>query len=367
MNKNYSIHIKTLSPVHIGAGTEKNWQRAADFVHTNGHIYILDQRKVWLGLTDKQQAQYIDWLGTGRFAEVERMIVDSLNLKTVATSIFEYNGKLTSREIKTVLRNGNNEAYIPGSSIKGAIASALHYFLYEGIKPQYYNDKTAQELLGIFDRALGRFLRPSDSSEMATEVNDVDLYNLYSRASGWRGDFKDNFRIVLETFKENTEGSMRLSLATDLAHFIEQQKGSLALPTYYKHTFGEQPLENIFKIINNYTRVHLQRELAYFKKYNDHEDIDPVIDQLEDLQKDLDSLDEQTCLLRLSFGSGFHGITGDWRFKDHSTTIEQPDTKNRIYNRTTRQNEPARYKSRRLVFPFSGLLGFIKLTATPSV
>ncbi len=367
MNQNYSINIKTLSPVHIGAGTEKNWQRAADFVHTNGHIYILDQRKVWLGLDDRQQKQYVDWLGNGKFAEVERMIVDSLDLGNISTNIFEYGGKLQSREIKTVMRNGLNEAYIPGSSIKGAMVSALFNFIYTGVKPQFYNDQTAKELLGTFDRALGRFLRPYDSSEMATEVNDVDLYNLYQKAMRWEGRFKEDFRIVLESFKENTEGSMRLSLATGLADFIQKQRGTVALPTYYKNTFGEKPLENIFKIINNYTRTHAQRELAYFNQYNDHEDIDLVVEQLEELIKDIDKIGEQSCILRLSFGSGFHGITGDWRFKDHTSTIAQPDNKNLIYNRTTRQKEPARYKSRRLVFPFNGLMGFIRLDATPSV
>lgn len=367
MNQNYDIKIKTLSPIHIGAGIDKNWQRAADFVHTNGRIYVLDQRKVWLGLDDRQQQKYVDWLGSGRFAEVERLIVDTLNLENISTNIFEYDGRLQSREIKTLMRNGLNEPYIPGSSIKGAMASALLNFIYNGVKPQYYNDQTAKELLGTFDRALGRYVRPYDSSEMATEINDVDLYNLYQRAMRWEGAFKEDFRIILETFKENTEGVMRLSFATGLADFIKKQRGDVALPTYYKNTFGEKPMENIFKIINNYTRTHAQRELAYFNQYNDHDDIELVIEQLEDIIKDIDKIGEQSCILRLSFGSGFHGITGDWRFKDHTSTIAQPDNKNMIYSRTTRQKEPARYKSRRLVFPFNGLMGFIRLEATASV
>lgn len=367
MNQNYSLKITTLSPVHIGAGTDKSWQRAADFVHTNGHIYILDPRKVWFSLDDRQQRQYLDWLGTGKFAEVERLIVDSLDLKVVSTKKFPYLGKLETREIKTLMRDGINEAYIPGSSVKGAMINALFNFIYNGVKPQYFNDQTANELLGTFDRALGRYLRPYDSSEMATEIVDIDLYNLYQRAMHWEGKFKEGFRIVLESFKENTEGSMHLSLATGLADFVKKQRGDTALPTYYKNTFGEKPLENIFKIINNYTRTHAQRELDYFNNYNDHEDIDGVVEQLETIIKSIDTLNEQTCILRLSFGSGFHGITGDWRFKDHTSTITQPDNKNLVYNQKTRQKEPARYKSRRLTNHSNGLMGFIQLEATPSV
>jgi len=363
MNQNYDIKIKILSPVHIGAGTDKNWQQAADYVHTRGFIYVLDQRKVWLGFSESQKQKYLDGLSTGRFADVERLIIDNLDLKAVSTNNFEYNGRMKSREIKTLIRDGLNQPYIPGSSIKGAISSALFNYLYSGLRPTYYNDKTANEILGTFDKALGRFIRPSDATLSNTQVDDVDLYNLYQKTMGWVGEYKDGFRIILETFGENQEGSMRLSFAMGLADFILKQKGTAALPTHFNKTLGEKPLENIFKIVNNYTRTQLMREIEYFEKYNDVDDVNTVLNHLDELLKKLNAQNEQTCILRLSFGSGFHGITGDWRFSDHTSTILQPDTKNLIYNRETRMKEPARYKSRRLVFPYTGLMGFIQLEA----
>lgn len=362
MNKNYEVKIKILSPVHVGAGTEKNWLRGADFVHTNGYIYILNQKLVWLSLDDRQQRRYLDYLGTGRFAEVERMIVDDLDIEEVSDFSFEYDGKLNSREIKTVMRDGNNDAYIPGSSIKGAMLSAIYHFLHGGINPKAYNEQTEKELLGSFDRAIGRYLRPYDTCTLPTEVNDVDLYNLYRKGLHWEGDFKSGFTIVTETFKPDTEGVFRLSIADDLAAFVKAQKGETALPTYYKNVFNDKPLETLFGIINKATNEHIQRELAFFEKYNDQEDIDLVLEQLDNLSKDLKNMGNTTCILQMSFGSGFHGITGDYRFKDHNTTIDNPDTRNLIFDRTTRQKEPARYKSRRLVFPYGGIMGFVKLT-----
>lgn len=364
MNKNYDVKIKILSPVHVGAGAEKNWVRGADFVHTNGRIYVLNQKSVWLSWDGdkRQQGRYLDYLGSGRFAEVERMIVDDLEIEEVSDFSFEYDGKLNSREIKTVMRDGNNDAYIPGSSIKGAMLSAIYHSLHEGIKPKSYNEQTEKELLGTFDRALGRYLRPYDTCKLPTEVNDVDLYNLYRKGMRWEGDFKSGFTIVTETFKPDTEGVFRLSIADDLGAFVKKQKGETALPTYYKNLFDNKPLETLFGIINKATNEHIQRELAFFEKYNDQEDIDLVLAQLEDLSKDLKNINNTSCILQMSFGSGFHGITGDYRFKDHTSTIENPDPKNLIYNRTTRQKEPARYKSRRLVFPYGGIMGFVKLT-----
>jgi CRISPR/Cas system CSM-associated protein Csm5 (group 7 of RAMP superfamily) len=98
-----------------------------------------------------------------------------LDLESVSTHIFNYDGKLKSKEIKTLIRNGLGETYIPGSSIKGAIASALFHYLYNGVNPTYFNDQTTKELLGTFDRALGRYLRPSDSSAIETEINGIQF------------------------------------------------------------------------------------------------------------------------------------------------------------------------------------------------
>lgn len=364
MNQNHSVKIKILSPVHIGAAAEKNWQRGADFVHTNGQIYILNQQKVWESLDDKQRNRYIDFLGTGNLRDVEKLLVDNIDLKDVATTVFDYGGKLQSREIKTSMRDGNGHAYIPGSSIKGAIASALFHHLQQNKQKDFANEPTVKDLLGTFDRALGRYIRPYDSTPIETEVNDVDLYNLYKHGKNWRGDFKNDFRIVLETFKTDTEGEMRLSLATDLAEFMTKRKpdGTL-LPSYFNETLGGNAVETLFNIINIYTHTHAKLEHAYFTQYNDQREINLVLEQLEEIMAETENpLNVRSCILRLSFGSGFYGITGDWRFKDHLETIETPDKRNLIYNRDTRQKEPARYKSRRLVFPYNGLMGFVRLS-----
>lgn len=366
MNQNYDVKIKILSPVHVGANAEKNWLRGADFVHTNGRIYVLNQKLVWrdFDFDENQRGQYLHLLGAGQFAQVEQMIVNNLDLEEVSDFSFEYDGKLKAREIKTVIRDGNNDAYIPGSSIKGAMLSAIYHFLHEGVKPESYNEQTEKELLGTFDRALGRYLRPYDTCPILTEVNDVDLYNLYRKGLRWEGDFKSNFTIVTETFKPDTEGSFRLTLADDLAAFMKKQKGETALPTYYKNVFDNKPLETLFGIINNATRDHINKELAFFEKYNNkknQDDIDLVLDQLDDLLADLENINNKSCILQMSSGSGFHGITGDYRFNDHLSTIDNPDARNLIYSRTTRQKEPTRYKSRRLVFPFAGVMGFVRL------
>ena len=363
MNINKNITLKILSPVHIGAGGEKNWQRGADFVHANGNVYVLDQRKTWLSLPEVLQNRYLSLLGAGNFNEVEKLLTEELDLDDVANYIFEYDGKLKSREIKTVIRDGNYEAYIPGSSIKGAIASALFHHIYEKEKPQYVDEKKVKEMLGDFSNALGRYIRPSDTGMIDTDIYDVDLYNLYSHGKEWKGSFKDNFTIVLEGYRHVTEGSFRLSLAAGLSDFIkvnQAKTGKQILPKHYDSTLGSNPFENLFKCINDCTRTHLAREKVYFEKYDNQDEISEILDHIGELELELET--PNSCVLRLAYGSGFHGITGDWRFKDHTQTINEPDKLNMIFNRQTREKAPARYKSRRLVYPFAGLMGFVKLS-----
>jgi CRISPR-associated protein Csm5 len=363
MNQNKDVQITLLSPVHIGAGGDKNWHRGADFVHHNGCIYVLNQRDTWLSLYETHQNRYLSLMSEGNFNALEKLLIDELDLDALATYIFDYTNTLNAKEIKTVMRDGNNDPYIPGSSIKGAIASALFHALYKSEMPEYVNENKVKELLGTFSDALGRYIRPSDTSVLDTDIYEVDLYNLYQKGNRWEGGFKDNFTIVLESFKDFTEGSFRLSIATGLANFIKNQEvktGRAFLPKHYAKTLGDNPFENLFALINDCTRTHLAREKVYFTKYNDRKDIDEVLAHIGELEAELDK--ENSCVLRLSYGSGFHGITGDWRFEDHTKTINEPDQRNLIYNHKTREKEPARYKSRRLVFPFAGLMGFVKLS-----
>ena len=41
LNNNQAVQLKVLTPLHIGAGSEKNWQRGVDFIQAEDQIYIL--------------------------------------------------------------------------------------------------------------------------------------------------------------------------------------------------------------------------------------------------------------------------------------------------------------------------------------
>lgn len=364
VNTNYDLILEIKSPVFVGTSREKNWVKNIDFIHYKGKVYILNQERLFLDMDDQQRDKYTAYITKNRYRDLERLITNDFEVADYADQVFDYDGTLRGNEIKPLIRQGNGQAYIPGSSIKGAISSCIFAYLYQDLHIQGVHDDLSKQLLGEFGQALGRFIRPYDTATtFTTEISDVNLFNLQKQHGNWEGGFKESFSILLESFKPKTKAAFRLSLATGLGAFLEkrgQQTNTQLVPKNYPKIFNGQPLETLFSIINAQTQQHLAKELAFFQTYNQDEDVPEIIDQIEFLQGLLETPD--ACLLRMAGGSGFHAITGDWRFADHLQTIDNPDRKNRIYNFRTREKEPARYKSRSVTYPYKEIMGFVLIS-----
>ena len=46
INKKYDLKIEVLTPLSIGAGSEKDWVKGVDFVVNKGKIYKLNLKKI---------------------------------------------------------------------------------------------------------------------------------------------------------------------------------------------------------------------------------------------------------------------------------------------------------------------------------
>lgn len=362
LNTNYSTQLYVMSPVHIGAGKEKDWVRGVDFIHHDDKVYVLDLYRMYSDLDEQEQDDYTALLASGTGERLESFIIRRFDLDEYSRYCFDYAADFRGKEIKTMLRNGAGEPYIPGSSIKGAIASAIVGYLHREAGTRIYN----KEMYGEFGTSLGRFIRPYDSGPVRTDLSDVELYNLYRQGHTFRSDKKHGFGFVVESAVWDTQKSLtsfRLSLADGLGLFLQNHMtgGEATLPRKYHSVFDKRPLEALFHILNESARYHLEQELAFFREYSEYDRSDLIIEQIQDFLATIDNFDGRTALLRMSSGSGFHSITGDYRFSDHFAALEHGDRDNMIFSFKTRQKEPARYKSRRIVFPYKGLMGFVKL------
>ncbi|MED9963097.1 MAG: hypothetical protein U0J38_08055, partial [Bacteroidales bacterium] len=122
----------------------------------------------------------------------------------------------------------------------------------------------------------------------------------------------------------------------------------------------ENSLNTLFKVINNHTKEYLEKEKAFFEKYS-ADKTDLIIESIDKLLNLIPS-DNSYCILKMSAGSGFHSITGDWQFEDYSNG--QLDRK-RADKKDLKTAGKILPKSRKIAVygEHFDLMGFVKLTA----
>lgn len=377
LQTNVNIGIEIISPTHIGAGQDKNWKKGLDYFVTDGNLYVVDKDSLCTLLINRQGnvtnsafEEYLNLLSDGRFDSIENLIKQlDIDLESISIKTFnaDFNSDRIPKEIKTIIRDGFGKPYIPGSSIKGAIRSVLFHHLFRMIQPRSYDKRTInKEILGDFERGIMRYILPGDAEMPETEISEVELFNLYHKGGRWYSDYKKGggFPFWTETFSIGQSKTFRLGVADGLAQLVENFENGKYFPTNLRKVLPEKdPVLYLFKLINDYTQSQIQREIDFFENFEQASDTDVILGNLDNYLK-ITQNNPKECLLRLSFGSGFHGMTGDWRFSDHLTTLDNPDRENLVYNYKTRQKEPARYKSRRIADTgrWFAPMGFVKLS-----
>lgn len=125
---NYHLEIETLTPLHVGSG--RKLQRGYDFVHQRGTTYRLNDQAIldecW---PDNERQQRLLLAGT-----LGDLIQDVDLSKRPAYVLYAYPGNPAMNEINEHIRTVYGQAYLPGSSLKGALRTALMRTLIEGVK-----------------------------------------------------------------------------------------------------------------------------------------------------------------------------------------------------------------------------------------
>ena len=131
--RSYRITLKTLGPVFIGSG-ETIGKKEYAYYYQRKKLYILDMKKVFLGmqkkgllqryesfLMDPRQRSLEQFLGTQRIKEdeVARWARYCLRMDDIKTDTKTFN------EIHSFMKDAYGLPYIPGSSLKGAIRTAM--------------------------------------------------------------------------------------------------------------------------------------------------------------------------------------------------------------------------------------------------
>lgn len=380
-----TVKIEVLSPLHIGCGKELT--EGIDYLVRGNKISLIDYGKIY----DSRQATENP---IAYSKELSEAIMEG-NFTSFCKKHFQENDEAIFRgthnikagtyvpSIKVLYRNPlGNAPEIPGSSLKGAIRSIIFSLMLSNGKKKdiidEINDKRKpikekckvingiiRELYevgndkGVFN--LMSYIIISDFKLVSDEpvaLYNTNIFDLCKKGEKWIGGWKDRQRIekirkpagfntFYECFSPDKEGVGTISLRRDLLERIIKEK---------KYYFLES-FESLFYSINKHTADYIDKEIEFFTKYQQAEETLEIIKSLKDIKAQIPTEEKpKVCVLKMSAGSGFHSITGDWMYDNHIEPYDahpHPLTKKLIP-----------YKTRKIVELNNHLseMGFVKLT-----
>lgn len=355
INKKYDLKIEVLTPLSIGAGAEKDWVKGVDFVVNKGKIYKLNLKKI------VKEGVNIDRL-TSFFASKNEQGIINLITEPKLEKVSDFVMPLLAdspNDIKAFVKNQlTGKPILAGSSLKGAIRSILFDYL-------RYRESDEKQVFGssVKGDEFMRFIKISDAEFDGTSLVNTKIFNL-QRKRDWVGGWKHGGRETGDTFKSNGFNTIYECLNPSQSGFASIMLSLSQFDKFDKHLYLQKKRDilnnDLFKVINNHTKDYLEKEKAFFEKYS-ADKTDLIIESIDKLLNLIPS-DNSYCILKMSAGSGFHSITGDWQFDDYSNG--QLDRK-RADKKDLKTAGKILPKSRKIAVwgEHFDLMGFVKLTA----
>ncbi len=372
--KKYNVNIKTISPIHIGSGESYG---ASEFIKgkakgQNGPVPTfkrINLSKYYLSLSDDKKDKLLHSLSTQNF---ELSSFES-NIKgfNIYTSYDRCKESIKpNQEIEENIKT-LNQLYIPGSSLKGAIKTAI---LFNSISPRdirkiddiiRINRRTGKKQIGRDNRILDdifsassarnkaqasimKFIQVSDSS--VTNVPAVyDVISVMATESGSKQFYKrhgNTVRSFLECIRPNI--NLKTTITTN---YNEKTYARLGLDDKDRLI----DIDFIKKSIYDLSSAFIDYELEFSEKYG----IDYLNKFYKNIQKDNTP---ESPLLKVGAGSGFLATTIGLKIKQYDEE-EFENYFEKVRQATGSHNYQFEYpKSRKIISKGAKPLGWVKLT-----
>src|SRR3989304_2639019 len=130
-NDNHKLNLTTLTPVFIGSDQGLDLSATTDFIVDSDKIKIIDQRKIETILSKDVELinEFVSEVKNYAYSfNLKNFIENKLNtsVEGLTKGTIDIDGTLGSNSISTHISTVG-KPYIPGSSIKGAIRTAIIY------------------------------------------------------------------------------------------------------------------------------------------------------------------------------------------------------------------------------------------------
>ncbi|MCQ2275716.1 MAG: type III-A CRISPR-associated RAMP protein Csm5 [Bacteroidales bacterium] len=371
------IKIETLTSVHIGSG--ENLQYGSDFVkgqNANGKIFgLIDAQKIMSLIGEEHISNWV--------AAIERKESSEEIVKQFApnSDIEDYSkrvildwsdGARTSDTLKEFIHDGMGKPYIPGSSIKGAIRTAIVASLAaqrHNLESKIQDRKgkpTAKNVEAMLFGAdpnsdVFRFLQVGDAVFGNNYEVALRMVNINEREK--KGFWDTSKSQLIEALGPEDESEFQMKLASDYYGFAKKK-----WPQNARNSIGILPeemqtLQSLFKIINEHTSQLVESEIRYWEDRESADESESVHDYIERMKEIRNHIKNckggSECVLRIGHGSGWRFITGAWaEGLENFSSLVVPVSRPKNFN-----YEQYDFPKTRRVDDQCELLGFVKLTS----
>lgn len=360
------IKIETLTSVHIGSGTFL--QRGNDFVCgklDDGEevIAIVSLPKAMKLIGEKNISSWMAEIERGKSIEtIVRQYSPNSKIEDYAERIILQWSKPTET-LKEFIHDGMGRPYIPGSSIKGAIRTAVLSSIADEIKDKEKKvSGRSVSAKNIEAEAFGnspntdifRFLQVGD----ATFGNDyeaaVRMVNINEREN--KSYWDESKAQLIEVLTPEDSTTLDIKLCTEQYEKSKNKVHTMPACMYDLHT--------LFDTINTHTLSLLNSDIDYWnERVDDHnaKNVDKYIKNIKiirDLAIECAS-DRKSCIMRIGYGSGWRFITGAWPKK---LSIFERDIVGKARPKNDKYYSQYDFPKTRRVDDECELLGFVRLT-----
>lgn len=311
--------IEVISPVHVGSGgtiSPIEYAIADKFYRADMDGLFKNERFN----TDRFiEGTKVGALYLGRFAPelAKEHVRYALNIsESTRTSLQGLIGSRSS-EVREFIKT-KDEVYIPGSSVKGAIRTAILWWVLKNNPDKFYRvkhhledlvrsrdrvdkkrvaDKIEKEVFGRDPtHDLLKALQVSDTVSIPPEklkIEEARTLTTTPHGHNWKG---------FSTFVEALKCDTKLNFGMKIDEFLFE--GDAARELHFESK--EKLLREIPKICNEFADDLIKNELVFFKQYNTPRELDNVLDFYEHAREIKGG---DFFLLHLAWGSGWSGMT----------------------------------------------------------
>lgn len=327
------LTLEVLTPLHVGSGEELRLD--LDYIERGSIPLIVDRQRTLDALVSGDQALDAVLSGDWNLAELVKLAGQDFGyLLPVLAGQHE-----TPATLREQIKDAEFRPYIPGSSLKGAVRTVLLAVwlndqgktAYEKLLPYWDAKKNAPSerrstyaamwlMRAVFgnrpNQDILRALQVSDARFQTTDLRlaDIRWLNIVrdkGREKAWWRDMpsKKNLDkwneakgLHAETLVPDSAASFTMSwdrfLLSDLTKWNALTHGSDLLPNDFPA---------LREVLNNHARRILENEVAFFDQYQETMPKQQLQKLLNQMQQD-----SEGAYLRLAWGSGWRGMTGDW-------------------------------------------------------